>query len=252
MRLALLTDLHSNREALTACLAHADQQGAGQYAFMGDFVGYGADPAWVVDTVMAYVARGAVAVQGNHDYSVTQPARPQAVPPQMHAEAREVIEWTRKQLSNAHLDFLARLPLTRQQGGLLFVHASACDPVKWEYVNGVEQAERSLRATASKIVFSGHVHAPALYRRADDGRVGKHQPHAGSRIVLEPQHQYLAIPGAVGQPRDANNAACYALYDDETRELSFFRVPYDHGAAARRVIGAGLPIVFAMRLVEGI
>jgi diadenosine tetraphosphatase ApaH/serine/threonine PP2A family protein phosphatase len=247
MRLALLTDLHANREALTACLAHAGQQGADQYAFMGDFVGYGADPAWVVDTVMAYVARGAIAVQGNHDYSVTQPARPQ-----MHAEAREVIEWTRGQLSPAQLEFLTRLPLTRQQGGLLFVHASAHEPIKWEYVTGVEQAERSLRATPSKIVFSGHVHAPALYRRADDGRVGKHQPQAGSRIVLEPQHQYLAIPGAVGQPRDANNAACYALYDDAARELSFFRVPYDHGAAARRVIGAGLPIVFAMRLVEGI
>jgi diadenosine tetraphosphatase ApaH/serine/threonine PP2A family protein phosphatase len=247
MRLALLTDLHANREALTACLAHAGQQGADQYAFMGDFVGYGADPAWVVDTVMAYVARGAIAVQGNHDYSVTRPARPQ-----MHAEAREVIEWTRGQLSPAQLDFLAALPLTRQQGGLLFVHASAHEPIKWEYVTGVEQAERSLRATPSKIVFSGHVHAPALYRRADDGRMGKHQPQGGSRIALEPQHQYLAIPGAVGQPRDANNAACYALYDDAARELSFFRVPYDHGAAARRVIGAGLPIVFAMRLVEGI
>jgi diadenosine tetraphosphatase ApaH/serine/threonine PP2A family protein phosphatase len=82
--------------------------------------------------------------------------------------------------------------------------------------------------------------------------MGKAQPQAGAHIVLQPQHQYLVIPGAVGQPRDANNAACYALYDDATRELCFFRVPYDHGAAARRVIGAGLPIVFAMRLVEGI
>jgi diadenosine tetraphosphatase ApaH/serine/threonine PP2A family protein phosphatase len=247
MRLALLTDLHANREALSACLAHAELQQADQYAFMGDFVGYGADPAWVVDTVMAYVARGAVAVQGNHDHSVTRAGRAG-----MHAEALEVIEWTRGQLSPAQLDFLAALPLTRELGKLLFVHASACDPAKWEYVNGLEQAERSLRATASKIVFSGHVHAPALYRRADDGKVGKHLPQSGSRLVLEPRHQYLAIPGAVGQPRDANNAACYAMYDDATRELSYFRVPYDHGAAARRVIAAGLPIVFAMRLVEGI
>src|SRR6478609_5581075 len=82
MRLALLTDLHANREAFTACLEHARQQGADQYAFTGDFVGYGADPAWVVDTVMAHVAEGAIAVQGNHDYSATRAARPQ-----MHAEA---------------------------------------------------------------------------------------------------------------------------------------------------------------------
>lgn len=247
MRLALLTDLHANREALSACLAHAQEQGADSYAFMGDFVGYGADPAWVVDTVMEYVAQGAVAVQGNHDYSVTRPARPQ-----MHPEAREVIEWTRGQLSPAQLDFLTNLPLTRQVGTMLFVHASAYDPIKWEYVYKADQAERSLRATASKLVFSGHVHAPALYRRTEDGRMGTHQPQHGTSVVLDPRHQYLVIPGAVGQPRDANNAACYALFDEETRELQYFRVPYDHGAAARRVIGAGLPIVFAMRLVEGI
>jgi predicted phosphodiesterase len=84
MRLALLTDLHANREAVEACLAHAEGQQVDQYAFTGDFVGYGADPAWVVKTVMDYVGRGAVAVQGNHDYSVTRPTRPQ-----MHAEARK-------------------------------------------------------------------------------------------------------------------------------------------------------------------
>jgi diadenosine tetraphosphatase ApaH/serine/threonine PP2A family protein phosphatase len=246
MRLALLTDLHANREALTACLAHAEAQGADQYAFTGDFVGYGADPAWVVDTVMAYVARGAVAVQGNHDLAATREARPQ-----MHAEAREVIAWTRSQLSASHIAFLADLPLTRERDGMLFVHASAHQPAAWEYVTGLEQAERSLRATTCRMVFSGHVHAPALYRLADDGRMGAHAPDT-ARVPIRPQHRYLVIPGAVGQPRDGNNAACYALYDDVTCELTYFRVPYDHGAAARRVIAAGLPIVFAMRLIEGI
>src|SRR5262245_42255695 len=102
MRLALFTDLHANREALSACLAHAKAQRADQFAFTGDFVGYGADPAWVVDTVMEYVQQGAVAVQGNHDYSAVHPVRPQ-----MHAEAREVIEWTRSQLAPAQVEFLA-------------------------------------------------------------------------------------------------------------------------------------------------
>jgi diadenosine tetraphosphatase ApaH/serine/threonine PP2A family protein phosphatase len=247
MRLALLTDVHANREAFEACLAHAERQRVDQYAFTGDLVGYGADPSWVVRTVMEYVARGAVAVQGNHDYSVTRPVRAQ-----MHAEAREVIEWTRGRLDPEQLEFLANLPLTRKHGNAFFVHASAHDPIRWEYVTGVEEAERSLRASHSRIVFSGHVHAPALYRRADDGRMGRHVPEAGQRIVLQPQHQYLVLPGAVGQPRDQNNAACYAVFDDEAREISYFRVPYDHGAAARKVIAAGLPIVFAMRLVEGI
>jgi diadenosine tetraphosphatase ApaH/serine/threonine PP2A family protein phosphatase len=82
--------------------------------------------------------------------------------------------------------------------------------------------------------------------------MGRHVPQAGERIALQPQHQYLVLPGAVGQPRDQNNAACYAVFDDEARDITYFRVPYDHGAAARKVIAAGLPIVFAMRLVEGI
>lgn len=247
MRLALLTDLHANREAFEACLAHAERQQVDQYAFTGDFVGYGADPAWVVRTVMDYVARGAVAVQGNHDYAVTRPVRPN-----MHAEAREVIEWTRGQLDVEQLDFLAGLPLVEQHGHACFVHASAREPQRWEYVTGPEEAERSLKASRARLVFSGHVHAPALYRRADDGRMGRHVPEAGQCIPLQPQHQYLVLPGAVGQPRDQNNAACYAVFDDAAREVCYFRVPYDHGAAARKVIAAGLPIVFAMRLVEGI
>jgi diadenosine tetraphosphatase ApaH/serine/threonine PP2A family protein phosphatase len=252
MRLALLTDIHGNREAMTACLAHAAQQKADRFAFTGDFVGYGADPGWVVDTVMQHVAKGAVAVMGNHDHSVTQPVKPQ-----MHAEAREVIEWTRGQMNPEQLDFLSKLPLVVDQDRMSFVHASAHEPQKWEYVNGPVEAERSLKASRARLVFSGHVHAPALYRRADDGRMGSYNPGSAAdtsavRVPLQPQHQYLILPGAVGQPRDGNCAACYAIYDDERREVTYYRVPYDHGAAARRVIAAGLPIVFAMRLIEGI
>ena len=247
MRIALLTDLHANREAVTACLKHAAQHAPDQYAFTGDFVGYGADPSWVVDTVMDHVARGAIAVQGNHDYSATC-----EIAPHMRAEAREVIEWTRKQLNAAQTAFLAGLPLTATLGNMMFVHASAYDPIQWEYVTGVVEAERSLRASHSRLVFSGHVHAPALYRRADDGKMGSHVPVPGVKLPIKPQHQYLVLPGSVGQPRDGNCSACYALYDDEARELTYFRIPYDHSGAARRVIASGLPIVFAMRLIEGI
>jgi predicted phosphodiesterase len=247
MRLAILTDLHANREAVEACLAHAHTQKADQYAFLGDFVGYGADPAWVVQAVMDHVARGAIAIQGNHDQAVTLALRPH-----MHAEARETIEWTRGQLAGDHLAFLAALPAIQRHGNACFVHASSHDPLRWEYVKDLDAAERSIRASNSRIVFSGHVHLPALYRRADDGRMGRHVPAAGERIALRPQHQYLVMPGSVGQPRDQNNAACYAVYDGDTREIAYFRVPDDHGAAARKVIAAGLPIVFAMRLVEGL
>ncbi len=247
MRLALLTDLHANREALEACLAHAYKQQADNYAFTGDFVGYGADPGWVVDTIMAHVAKGALAVQGNHDYATSRPTRLQ-----MSEEKREVLDWTRAQLNTEQLGFLATLPLTAEKNNMLFVHASADRPEKWEYINELEQAERSLRAAGTSMVFSGHVHMPAMYRLTDDGRMGAHVPVPGARVPVSPKHKYLVIPGAVGQPRDGNTAACYAMYDDSSRELMFHRVPYDSGAAARRVIAAGLPLVFAMRLIEGI
>ena len=247
MRIALLTDLHANREALDACLAHAAEQGADKYAFTGDLVGYGGDPSPVLDTVMEHVARGAIVVKGNHDEAAANAPRPG-----MHAEAREAIEWTRGQLGAEQLAFLDQLPFTHELGSMMFVHASAHEPHKWEYVTGLEQAERSLRASHSRMVFSGHVHAPSLYRRADDGRMGAHTPRSGVKVRIEPQHQYLVIPGSVGQPRDGNCAACYAMFDDEKRELTYFRIPYDNAAAARRVIAQGLPLVFAMRLVEGI
>lgn len=243
---AILTDLHANRQAVSACLAHAGEHRAERYAFLGDFVGYGGDPGWVIDTVMNYVAKGAVAIMGNHDYSVIHETRKQ-----MHAEAREVIDWTRGQLNPTQLEFLSKLPMTQERDDILYVHASAVDPVQWEYVSGTAEAGRSMAATKQKIVFCGHVHMPALYRNAE-GKIGAHIPVPGQRNLLRPQHQYLAIPGAVGQPRDSNPAACYALYDDSSRELTFFRVPYDVDGAVRRVVEVGLPIVFAMRLVEGV
>jgi diadenosine tetraphosphatase ApaH/serine/threonine PP2A family protein phosphatase len=244
---AILTDLHANRQAVAACLAHAEQHHAQRYAFLGDFVGYGADPGWVIDTVQHYVARGAIAIMGNHDHATAHETRKK-----MHAEAREVIDWTRGQLTAAQLDFLRTLPLTITQDNILYVHASAHEPIEWGYVTDSTEAGKSMKATSCHIIFCGHVHAPALYRTADDGRLGAQIPVPGQRNLLRPQHQYLAIPGSVGQPRDGNCAACYALYDDVSHELTFHRVPYDFGAAARRVIEAALPIVFAMRLVEGI
>ncbi len=244
---AILTDLHANRQAVTACLEHAEQHHAQRYAFLGDFVGYGADPAWVIDTVKHYVDRGAIAIMGNHDYAAAHETRKK-----MHMEAREVIDWTRGQLTPAQFEFLRSLPLTITKDDILYVHASANEPIEWEYVTDSTEAGKSMDATSCHIIFSGHVHAPALYRKAEDGRLGAQKPVPGQRNLLRPQHRYLAIPGSVGQPRDGNCAASYALYDDVSRELTFHRVPYDFGAAARRIIEANLPIVFAMRLVEGL
>src|SRR5512133_854260 len=114
MKIALLADLHANREAVAATLAHAAGQGVERHVFLGDFVGYGADPGWVVDRVREHVANGALAVRGNHDAAVLRgPA------PSMVADARAVVGWTREHLDAGQLGFLASLPLTVVEGEIL-------------------------------------------------------------------------------------------------------------------------------------
>jgi len=246
MLIAILTDIHANREAMTACLAHAKERHAQRYAFLGDLVGYGADPAWVVDTVMDYVEQGAFAVQGNHDAAVTQaPSR------HMNPQARAVVEWTRAQLDERQLRFLDTLPLTQEYNNLLFVHATAAEPKSWEYINGTLEAVKSMHATRCRITFCGHVHEPALYNLSPTGKVSSFVPTGDSSIPLGTQRRWLVLPGSTGQPRDGNPAACYALFDDTTYELIYFRVPYDYETAAAKIHAAGLPQSIGHRLAHG-
>ncbi len=247
MKTAILTDLHANREAVEAVLDHAAAQGADSYALLGDFVGYGADPGWVVDRVRALVADGAVAVQGNHDLATVQGASPE-----MRLEPRQVIEWTRGQLDEAQIDFLAALPLTCESPDVLHVHANAWAPAGWGYIQSRFDAVRSLHATRARLTFCGHMHEPRLFHLSRVGRAGDFVPTPGSPIPLLPQRQWLVIPGSVGQPRDGDPAACYALHDDVAGCLTFWRVPYDHETAGAKIRAAGLPRALGDRLAHGI
>ncbi|MDN3921943.1 metallophosphoesterase family protein [Roseateles violae] len=243
---ALITDVHANRQALEAVLEHAAARGATAYAFLGDLVGYGGDPGWVVDTIAAQVEAGAAAVLGNHDEAVVKGSTAQ-----MHEDARAALDWTRRQLSPRQLDFLAALPLNQRRGDCLFVHANAYDPAGWDYVQGRMEAMRSLHATDAVYTFCGHMHEPKLYHLSGTGKAGDFTPQPGIAIPLLSHRQWLAIPGSCGQPRDGNPAACYALFDAAAGELSFERVPYDIEAAAARIRAAGLPERLAQRLTEG-
>lgn len=247
MRTALLTDLHANYEALSACLEHARRNVADDFVFLGDLVGYGADPSLVLDTVMRMVEDGAVAVLGNHDDAVTREPSPL-----MHPEARFAIEWTRDRLNRAQLDFLAALPLTVERDDRLYVHANAWSPRDWEYVTSTFDAGRSMRATSRRMTFCGHVHEPAVFHMAADGRVAAFVPVPGTGIPLSTMRRWLAIPGSTGQPRDGNPAASYVIFDDATNLATWHRVAYDHVTAARKIRGSGLPQIFAARLEVGL
>ncbi len=253
MLIALMADIHANRGALEACLAHADARGVGRTVFLGDYVGYGADPEWVIGTLRRRVAAGDVALLGNHDAAVGGRAE------SMDSQARAAIEWTQGQLGPADRAFLAGLPPTLEEDGRLFVHADAVSPRSWTYVADAHDARRSMRAAASRITFCGHVHKPMLYSMSEiwDSvtemwKVVTFRPVAGSPIPLTSHRRWLAVVGSVGQPRDGNPAASYALFDSKRSEITYMRVPYDVETAAAKVLAAGLPPWLAERLRKGV
>ncbi len=246
MRYALFADVHANREAMQACLADAARLGHDRQVFLGDLVGYGADPNWVVDRVREAVAAGALAVRGNHDASVADPGREG-----LHDEAQRVADWTRTALDAAALDFLRALPLRAEEGDMLCVHANAYAPARWDYLLGRVEVGRSLGATTATITFCGHVHEPMLWTQSATGRLGEFRPVADVPIPVPPHRRWLAVVGSTGQPRDGDPAACWALYDASARLLTWRRVPYDHASAAAKIRAAGLPERFAARLETG-
>ncbi len=246
MKCAFITDLHANREAVEAVLDHARAQGAQRWVLLGDFVGYGADPGWVVDQMRELVRQGACAVMGNHDQAVVRGAAPG-----MRSEARQVIDWTRSQLAPDQLDFLASLPMTQRQGDQLYVHANAWAPAGWEYVASRAEAVRSLHATECRYTFCGHMHEPKLFHVSSTGKAGDFVPTAGVAIPVPPHRQWLVIPGSAGQPRDGNPAACYAMFDEDQSLLTYHRVPYDHASAGAKILAAKLPQRLASRLEDG-
>jgi len=242
---ALLTDIHGNREAFEACLAHADRRRIDRFVFLGDYVGYGADPGFVVETVCAFVARGAIALLGNHDSAAIGTRE------RMSDEAALAIAWTRTQLSSEQIEFLRSRPLTAEDGDRLFVHASAADPARWDYVIDEEAAARCFMATRAERVFCGHTHVPALFHLTHTGEVAGFEPVAGIATPTTLLRRWVAVIGSVGQPRDHNPAACYVLHDDATGELTYVRVPYDIEAAQQKIRAAGLPAFLSNRLAWG-
>jgi diadenosine tetraphosphatase ApaH/serine/threonine PP2A family protein phosphatase len=245
VRIAIFADIHANREAFAACLAHAHDCGATPAVLLGDYVGYGADPEWTVTTVMDLVDNGAMAVRGNHDDALANPRDT------MNAQAQAAIEWTRGELGSHERQFLKKLPLIAIDDDRLYVHADASCPRAWHYVVSADDAWRSIEATSARVTFCGHVHQPQLYASGPTGRIAAFAPITDAAIPLSPGKRWLAVIGSVGQPRDGNPAASYAVLDTDRHELTYCRVPYDVAAAAAKIRNKGLPTWLADRLSLG-
>jgi diadenosine tetraphosphatase ApaH/serine/threonine PP2A family protein phosphatase len=245
MRIALFSDIHANREAFEVCLAHAAAQRPDRVVLLGDYVGYGADPEWVVGKVREMVAAGALALLGNHDEAAFKTNGG------MNPAAAAAIAWTRTQLSPESLNFLKQLPMEEEEEDRLYVHADASNPQAWNYVLEQEDARRSLGATRQRLTFCGHTHIPRLFGITATEKLTAFRPVGGVAVPLPRPRQYLAVLGAVGQPRDGDPAACYGIFDTAASALSWHRVPYDAAAAAEKIRAAGLPESLAVRLLRG-
>jgi len=249
VKIALLSDVHANLQALNACMAHAKAQGVDRWALLGDLVGYGGNPQEVVDIAMQLADEGAWVLQGNHDAMAVKP------PVNDDSLGSSTAQWTFEQLDASQRGFLKALPLTVLSGPLLLVHASAHAPERWHYVDCERAADlcadHALQHFDAKHVVVGHVHHQTVYYRGTGRSMMKFEPTAGVPVPMSSQRRWVATVGSVGQPRDHKPEAMYALYDETSGRMCFHRVPYDHLAAAAAIREAGLPEFFAERLALG-
>jgi len=246
MRLAVIADIHSNREALDSVLARIDQEGVDAILNLGDLVGYNASPNECLELLQG---RNVWSLAGNHDLALLDPERAQ----NFNIIAYEALMWCQQQVRPEFLEFLQGLPLLRKlPGSFLACHGTPANPDT--YIAYHFQGKRVLndlyKHSDLRVCFFGHTHRRALWYRDIRGKVALRQI-APTTMKLSPEEHYLINPGSVGQPRDGNPEAAYAIFDDEASSIQFKSVPYDVSGAQRRILAAGLPPYLAERLALG-
>jgi predicted phosphodiesterase len=240
MRIAVLSDIHSNLVALDAVLAHAGTLDGVWH--LGDVVGYGPDP----DGVVARLASvGAVGVRGNHDAAALGGPEIEWFNP----EARSAVEWTGRTISPTTRAWLAALPERQVIGDITLVHGSPRDPLR-EYVASVEVAEANLAVLETTLGLHGHTHVPVAFS-ADGDRTLVDEPGDGHTWASEGRVS-LVNPGSVGQPRDGDPRSSYLVLDPDAATVTWHRVPYDVAVVQDAIRAAGLPRRLADRLAHGI
>jgi diadenosine tetraphosphatase ApaH/serine/threonine PP2A family protein phosphatase len=199
----------------------------------------------VVERIIEATPRGALAVAGSHDQALAETRE------SMTTDAEIAMAWTRGQLGPAEREFLASLPMRFEDETRLYVHASPQTYPEWIYVNDGPSAKRALEASRAQTVFCGHTHLSALHGITATGQLVSFQPVPSVPVPLSRHRRWLTVVGSVGQSRDGDPSAAYAILDTERSEITHFRVPYDVEATAMAILRAGLPPSLANRLQKG-
>lgn len=225
MRIAIISDIHGNREALDAVLLSIQVQGVDRIICLGDIVGYGPDPGYCLDVIME---KANTTIIGNHDHAAIGLTSTLY----FNIYAKEAIEWTSEQISYRHSKYLHSLPFTISEDNVLFVHATPDHPQRWGYIFSEFEAEWCFENFTEEVCFIGHSHIPVEFQ----------DKISDKRIINV---------GSVGQPRDEDPRSCYYIFDTKKRTGKWIRVEYPYDITAKKIKDNGLPGFLAERLLQG-
>ena len=245
MKYLILSDIHSNQEALKTILAFVRRKPWDKVVLLGDIVGYGADPNQTVDALRAM--KPVVAVRGNHDKVCSGLEEGEL----FNRIALEAALWTRKRLTRSNLQWLRKLPQgpVEVDGRFAICHGTPID--EDAYIFGELEALNVFRHTDFPISFFGHSHFPVIFALSPEAITTVLTVAPSFRFKLRPGVRYLINPGSVGQPRDGNPLTSFALYDSDSGTVTFYRLRYPVARAQRKILDAGLPRPLADRLAIG-
>jgi diadenosine tetraphosphatase ApaH/serine/threonine PP2A family protein phosphatase len=232
MRIAIISDIHSNLEALKRALAEIEREKIDEVVCLGDIVGYGANPNECVDMVRVLTPH---VILGNHDEAAIDLSRTEFFNP----FARIAAEWTADTLTEENKDYIADLPFTLDRNDLFFVHASPVDPGDWNYILTPSDAAENFHAVPSEVCFIGHSHVPEVF--GED---------VWTRNIIRGE-KFIVNVGSIGQPRDGNPMLSFGIFDTEQWGYRNVRLEYDIDLAAFKIRKAGLPKNLADRLFVG-
>jgi predicted phosphodiesterase len=241
MRYGILSDIHSNIEALNAVVAALKKEKIDTYLCIGDVVGYASNPKECIEIVKPLAN---IIIAGNHDWAAVDLFALDYFNPY----AKEAILWTKNILDHKDRYFLEYLKLVYKNNDLILVHGTLSNPQEFDYMANVYAAKETFSLMENDICFVGHTHVAGVFIKDKNSSIDYSQD---SSISIRPGNKYIVNAGSVGQPRDRNPKAAYCIYDTNKKEIHIKRVDYDTEAARKKIIDAGLPKFLGDRLLVG-
>lgn len=239
-RFAIISDIHGNLEALQAVLADAEAMRAPLIVCLGDIVGYNANPSECLELIRSL---NCPIVKGNHDEEASSDSNPAG----MNPIAYQALMWTRNQLTEEQKEWLRRLRMVRNVPPFTIVHSTLDQPALWHYIINKFDAVSNFSFQFTDVCFHGHTHVPKVFVHEN----GSAEEYAADDFSITPGHKVFINVGSVGQPRDGDSRASYAIYDTDVNAVYFRRVGYDIATAQKKILDAGLPEMLAERLERG-